>query len=153
MFKRVLWLAAPAIAIFSSCEPSAPSHCTRLDEQCSYMYWKLLTLVSTHPCLHMRWVLHFCSGPFVMPVDIANAFFSPWRTTDLFFYVAFVEKICSRSCQDQTSRRYHFWRFLLARCPQMQPSWQTMIAETRKAFTHVLQFEMHRIFWIFPLDD
>jgi len=54
MFKLVLWLAAPASVILSSCEPSVPSHCTHLDEQCSYMYWKLLTLVSTHPCLHMR---------------------------------------------------------------------------------------------------
>jgi len=50
----VLWLAGPASAILSSCEPSVPSHCTRLDGHCSYMYWKLLTLVCSRPCLHMR---------------------------------------------------------------------------------------------------
>ena len=72
------WLAGPASAVLSSCEPSAPSQCTHLVQQNSCVKSMVLTLVSTHPNLHMRWVLHFFSGPFVMSVDIINAVFFFW---------------------------------------------------------------------------
>ena len=101
----VLWLAGPASAILSSCEPSVPSHCTRLDGHCSYMYWKLLTLVCSRPCLHMRWVLPFWSGPFVMPVNIVNALLSQEKCWSSFF-------LGDLSCRNYVSKSYQDYNHL-----------------------------------------
>ena len=126
MFKLVLRLAAPASAILSSCEPSVPSHCTRLDEQCSYMYWKLLALVSTHPCLHMRWVLHFCSGPFVMPVNIINALFSLEKCWSIFF-------LCDLSCRNYVSKSCQDYNHLqkITSGHHLAWSWARLLASVR----------------------